>query len=364
MKKIILFGGSFDPIHLGHIHIALSSLKELDADKVVFIPAFSPRWKDLLASSEDRLNMLKLAIKDYPQFEINTIELDSKEDVNYTYTTVKRIIKKEKAEYYLLIGSDQQNKLDKWYKIDELSKLVRIICYKRKNEDFNIDLINKYNCKIINAKVFNQSSTEIRMGSKLYAPKAVLDYIINNKLYFMNKLESFLNDKRLKHSISVANLSYEIAQKNSLDKYNAFQAGLFHDIGKYFDEINTNIIMKRYYKPYNIYDKATYHQFIGNYLAKKEFNIKNKKVLDAIKYHCTGNAKLNDLGMIVYASDKIDPLRGYDSSKMIYACLDDYLKGFKLVLKENVIYLALKDIKTVHPLTEACINYYKPMEGK
>lgn len=364
MKKIILFGGSFDPIHLGHIHIAKSALKEISADKVVFIPAFSPRWKELETTPIDRLNMLKLAIKDYDRFEINTIELDSKEVVNYTYNTVKKIKELEEAEYYLLIGSDQQVKLDKWYRIDDLSKEVNIICYKRKGDEFNEEFISKYNCKKLRSSIFNQSSTQLREGTKLYAPKEVLDYIVNNNLYFMKTLSLLLNEKRLKHSISVANLSYEIAKSNSINAYKAFHAGLLHDIGKYYDKDKTLDVMNKYYDKYISYSYSTFHQFIGAYLARKLFNIRCNDVINAIKYHCTGNEKLSPWGMIVYASDKIDPLRGYDSSKMIETCLKDYKEGFKYVLKENMIYLAIKDIKVIHPLTEACITYYRNGEGK
>lgn len=362
MNKIILYGGSFDPIHLGHLFIAKNTLLSLNADKVIFIPAASPRWKSLNASATDRLNMLKLAIKEYKEFEINEVEINSNDEVNYTYNTVKKLINEE-DEFFLLIGGDQLNKLNDWYEIDKLSKLIKIVCYKRINEEVNLDIINKYNVTIINGEYFNQSSSEIRKGSKLYTPKSVLNYIEEHDLYYIKKMKELLNEKRFIHSLSVAHLCYHIALNNSLDAYKAYQGGLFHDIGKYIQKEESIAILKEYYDDYLDLPTYSHHQFIGEYIAKKEFEINDEDVLDAIKFHCTGKANMSQYAKIIYASDKIDPLRGYNSKFMIDACLENIESGFNLVLKENIKFFIIKNVPYINRLTEECIRFYKPLKG-
>lgn len=362
MNKIILYGGSFDPIHLGHLFVAKNALSELKADRVVFIPASAPRWKELESSSSDRLNMLKLAIEDYKEFEINEIELNSTDEVNYTYNTVKSIVDDNNI-YYLLIGSDQLNKLDAWYEIDKLSKLINIVCYKRISDEINIDNAKKYNVTILNGEYFNQSSSEIRKGSKLYTPKSVLNYIEEHDLYYIKKIKSLINEKRYKHSISVAHLSYHIAQNNSLDAHKAYLSALLHDIGKYVSNEETAVIMKEFYPNDIDLPSYSYHQFIGEYIAKNLFDVTDEEILDAIKYHCTGKANMSPYAKIIYASDKIDPLRGYDSRYMINACLENIETGFKLVLKENIKYFIIKNVPYINRLTDECIRYYRPLKG-
>ena len=89
-----------------------------------------------------------------------------------------------------------------------------------------------------------------------------------------------------------------------------------------------------------------------------DFNIKDEEILDAIKYHATGKQNMSKIGKIVYASDKIDPSRGYNSQDMINECLKDIDSGFNYVLSENIKYFKLKNMEYKNPLTIQCIKYY------
>jgi nicotinate-nucleotide adenylyltransferase len=160
--KTILFGGSFDPLHNGHIKVALKAKETLNADRVVFILAKSPRWKDPSATNFNRLEMLQLGIKNYPDFEICLDEYNSSASINYTYDTVKNFKKEDGEELYFLIGTDQENKLDKWYEIEKLSKLVKFICVARPGEELNVDNLKRYNVLLIDSPVSDMSSTDVR----------------------------------------------------------------------------------------------------------------------------------------------------------------------------------------------------------
>ena len=106
-KKILLFGGSFDPIHNAHIELTLQAYNELKVDKCYFILAKNPRWKKPLSTSKQRLEMLELALKDYKQFEISLIEYNSNKEITYTYDTIMEMGNFDQNEYYYLIGTDQ-----------------------------------------------------------------------------------------------------------------------------------------------------------------------------------------------------------------------------------------------------------------
>ena len=360
MGRILIFGGSFDPIHNGHIKIARRVMKNLHIDMVYFELAASPRWKTPNVSSKDRLNMLKLAIDGIKGFAIDTYELDSNKEINYSIDTVRYFKNKfPHDEIYFLIGYDQLNKLHDWYKIDELANLAHLVAYNRKdNQVLNKDNIDKYHVQIVEGPYYNVSSTMIRDFKSIDVSKNVLRYILDNRLYYASKVQSYLSIHRYNHSVEVALLALEIAKNNKLNKLNTFKAALLHDIGKDIDINIAKTIMEEHFKDYLNMPKFSYHQFIGSYLAKHDFNVKSKEVLEAIKYHATGKANMGKIGKVVYAADKIEPTRGFDSSSLISACINDYEVGFIEVLKSNKEYLLAHNADINNELTLQCMTQY------
>jgi len=173
-----------------------------------------------------------------------------------------------------------------------------------------------------------------------------------------------IDEKRFLHSKSVGELCYKIALSNKLDnpiKY--YFAGLVHDLAKNKDK-NKEVVDKYLNKIEKSFPSYTYHQFLAPFIVKELFNYEDEEIFDAIKYHCTGKKNMSKMGKIVYASDKIDPLRGYDSNFMIEAMIQNYESGFILVLKENLKFLKEKNKDREHPnpfdnqLTKDCAYYY------
>lgn len=357
MAKIILFGGSFDPIHHGHIYIAKTALKEIKADFVLFIPAKNPRWKNLDTALEDRYQMLELALKQYPYFKLSRCELDSDRKINYTYDTVKNLTYQNDKLYYL-IGSDQLDKLHQWYKIDELSKLVSFLVYERDNYPLNIDNLNQYHCILLKGKARDISSTDIRNLRKCDTPKVILDYIASHDLYYIKTLKKYMSLARFNHSLSVASLAYQIALNNHLNVELAYIAGLLHDIARDIDISIQRKYMDEYYPQYKDLKEVIYHQFVAIPFIKELFGIDDPIIFKAIIYHTTGNSNMTSLGKVIYSADKIEPLRNYDSSFMIEACLKDYKEGFKLVLKENKAFYEEKGYDDNNLLTNNAYQYY------
>ena len=363
MKNLVIFGGTFDPVHNGHLRIAKQASKKLNAS-VIFVPSKAPRWKEPEETSNQRLDMLKIALKEADfDYEICSYELDSSAEVNYSIDTVKYLKNLHKEDnLYFLIGADQVNKFRDWKDAEELSKLARITYVNRPGIELDESIIKEFN--MLNLEFLESgevSSSAIREMKSVDLPFEVLKYIEVNRLYFVKKLAELIPEKRLNHSIEVANLALEVAKVNKLEPLNKFYfAALIHDIAKGWKKESENMvaIMKKYYPEYLDIPSFAYHQFVGEYLAKAKLGVEDEEILDAIKFHCTGKANMTTLGMVVYACDKIEPTRDFDSTWLINGCMENWKKGFLMTLEDNKKYLlgAKKDI--TNRLTDECFAMY------
>lgn len=191
MKKVAIFGGSFNPIHVGHL-ITAQYVREICAlDKIIFIPCYiSPHKTDFKPVESDlRLEMVKLAIAHNPHFGVSNFEL-KKGGVSYTIDTIRHLQKKyDKID--LIIGYDNLLVFDKWKNPDELVKLVNLIVLKRNTDKRKYLKKNKYFqfANIINSPVVDISSSEIRTRIKegksidYLVSEPVKKYIVSHKLY-------------------------------------------------------------------------------------------------------------------------------------------------------------------------------------
>lgn len=359
MNKII-FGGAFDPIHNGHLNMAENAKKALDAD-VILVPARISVWKEKSAHISDKIAMLKLAIKNKKGYSIETFECDSKNETTYSIDTIHFLKKKyPKDNLYLLIGLDQVNEFHRWKSAEEIADSVQIIFYSRPNYKFENDNVQRFHMKEIKGEMVDVSSTDIRAFKSFEIPADVLIYIVDNGLYEgMVELRKMLTPHRLKHSISVAKTAYEIALSNNLEKpIDYFVAGLFHDVGKDIPLKEQFEIVKKHFPEYADMPEFSYHQFAGSYLAQKIFKIDDEEILDAIKYHSTGSNNMSILAKVIYAADKIEPTRSFDSSDLISSMTKDAEKGFKTVLQANKDFLESKGKMTNNPLTYICFKKY------
>ena len=192
--KIAILGGTFDPPHLGHLILADTVLKELNYDKVLFIPSKIPPHKNISGevSNEDRLNMLKLSIEDDKRFSFDDYELKS-EGISYSIKTLNYLYENYDIDgkIALIIGADLIKDFHKWKEPEKISELANIVAVNREESD-NLDKenIEQYNIKIIIAPRIDISSTLIRERIKknkafrYFLNDKVYNYIISNKLYF------------------------------------------------------------------------------------------------------------------------------------------------------------------------------------
>ncbi len=192
-NKILIFGGTFNPIHNGHLILAENSINEEGFDKVVFIPTMNPYYKDTL-DFDTRLKMLKMAIKDNDKFAYSSIEkkynLEGK-----LYLILEKISKLSDDDVTILIGSDSLMNLDWWYKIDEILKKYKILVLKRDDEDEAIEMkINEYkekygaDIKVLNNKRVEISSSMIR---EMIKEGKSIKYLVTDEV------EKFIKDENL-----------------------------------------------------------------------------------------------------------------------------------------------------------------------
>ena len=362
MESLIIYGGSFDPIHNGHLRIAHAASLYLNAD-VVFVPARSPRWKTPRASAKDRLKMLRLALKEdfSTAFSIDLFEMNSKQETNYTIDTVRYFAKKyPDHRLYLLIGADQVNTFDQWKDAKAISEFATPLYVARPGIPLDDHNLTEYSMMRLDYdKSGSVSSTAVRSLQSADIPLSVRDYIEENELYYMDHLASLISRKRLIHSVSVAKLAYSIAQKSKLENYrDAYIAGLLHDCAKNMPKSAQEKITKEVAPEFGNGPSWMFHQFAGAYVARRDFGITDEAVLTAIRYHASGRPHMTPLEKIIYSADKIDPTRGYDSSQMIEACLRNYYVGFLTVLEANRDFLRSQGYIVDNRLTQECFDLY------
>ena len=358
MRRII-FGGSFDPIHFGHVKMAKAALESVNADVVEFVIAPTSRWKKYNSASSHRLEMTRLMVSDLPWAKVSDIEVKRNSPINYTFDTLGEYrAMYPDDELFLLIGADQAFHFPKWFNPLDISKMAKILVYKRDNIKIPKKIITTYNMTLLEGDNLPYSSTDIRNLVNLGTKEEVLTYIEENNLYYMKKVSALISEKRLKHSLEVARLARKIAKSNDLDIDAAYVAGLLHDIGKEVDNEKAKVIMEAHYSEYKDLYRWLHHQFIGAYLAKTKFKVKNQDILKAIEFHATGNKDMSPLGMVIYSADKIEPTRGFDSSDLIAGCLENYYTGFIEVLRANREFLMSKNYDIENPLTKACMDFY------
>lgn len=164
-KRLGLFGGTFNPIHIGHIKMAEAARKEYKLDCVYFIPCGVPPHKpkkDLIPAKE-RFELVKKAIRGKKYFKILDVEIRSKRK-SYTINTIRRLADSPSRRLFFLIGQDEFEKLHTWNKSNELAKLVTFLVLPRKKQKVKVPQVKNLKWHLVHTPLINISGTEIRRG--------------------------------------------------------------------------------------------------------------------------------------------------------------------------------------------------------
>lgn len=190
-KRIGIFGGTFDPIHLAHLIAAEAVYSAMNLDELWFMPAKIPPHKQdrNILASEHRLRMLHLAIEWYPEFKVNTYELEQN-DVSYTYNTIVHFTTLfPKHQFYFIVGEDMVEMLPKWYRYEDLLPLVSFVAVHRPGSHIPIMDPLLSQIEFIDMPQMELSSTYIRnrclsgRSIRFMVPDRVFEYIKEHQLY-------------------------------------------------------------------------------------------------------------------------------------------------------------------------------------
>ncbi len=192
--RIGILGGTFNPIHLGHLLLADEVRDKLKLDKVIFIPTYLPPHKSGtgLLSADKRMRLVKLAVKSNAYFEVSDIEI-KRGDKSYSIDTVRQL-KQEyppEAKFFFITGSDSIKLLSEWKNIDELTRLAKFVVASRLNYPLSSRNGENLSKKILPLVIESLDISGARIRERIknnesvryLLPKEVYDYIVQNKLY-------------------------------------------------------------------------------------------------------------------------------------------------------------------------------------
>jgi nicotinate-nucleotide adenylyltransferase len=187
--RIGILGGTFNPIHTGHLVLAEEAREKLNLDKVILVPAYVPPHKkeEDLAEPNDRFKMVELAIRGNPNFEVSSVEIDAK-TTSYSVETLKAFRQKygEDARLFFLTGADSLGELYTWKEIDQIFKLSNFIVTNRPGYDIanvptGVDVVTITSLEISSSLI----RRKIKEGKSIryLVPEPVREYIIARRLY-------------------------------------------------------------------------------------------------------------------------------------------------------------------------------------
>jgi len=193
MEKIGIFGGSFNPIHLGHLIFAQEALHQYQLDKIIFIPTSNPPHKDPaeLIGGHHRLKMVELAIHENSRFEVSDVEL-KREGKSYTIDTLEALQKEKNgnAEFFLLVGMDMLSEIFTWKEAEKLINLCWFLGAPRHGYSWELlDDRMKRRVKLVEMPIIDIAARTIRyrirnnQPVRYWVPESVYHYLYHNELY-------------------------------------------------------------------------------------------------------------------------------------------------------------------------------------
>ena len=372
--KIGIYGGTFNPPHLGHVTAARAVFDLLRLDRLLVIPAGLPPHKDLPDHSPtpaQRLEMTRLAVEQMGldgKAEVLDMEL-SRAGKSYTSDTLAEL--KERYpddELWLLMGTDMFLTLQAWHAPEEILSLAGIAAFGRTEADteelFSVQRDYLYKT-YPQARIFtltipgviDVSSTELRQklaageGGALLPP-AVYGYILRQGLYGTNAdlknlsisqlrpvALSYLKHKRIPHVLGTEQEAIRLAERYGADVEKARVAALLHDCTKKLDMESQLALCSHYGIELDELEQVSLkllHSKTGAAVARDMFGV-DEEIYNAIWWHTTGHAGMTLLEKVIYLADYIEPSRDFPGvDKLRKVCYEDLNEGLLLGLEMTI----------------------------
>ena len=364
----IIFGGAFNPIHNEHVNMIKHLLTLDGVDGVVVLPSTNPPHKRCDTSFEERVDMIKLALKDVERVEICDIE--SKDEGKHYTCEVLPKLKNIYNDIAFVIGGDSLEDFSTWKNPNEIIKICPLYVFTRGKSD-KFDEALKYwqnkggNIKVCDYHPQDVSSTLIRYNAILGEYDNLCDdvakFIEANGLYqkyqdIILQLKGNIPARTFEHCSRTANyalwLNYTLDLNIDYDK--VLLAGLFHDCAKALCHLphSTSGL------PSDCIGSPVEHQFLGAIVAKDQYKIQDIDVLEAIKYHTTGKKSMNNLQKLIFCADMLELGRNYPEVEFLRECISQSLDfGYKQCALAQYEFLKQKG-GDIYPLTLEAIEEF------
>ena len=393
MERIGIYGGTFNPPHIGHIRAAGYAVDSLQLTKLLMIPSCISPHKTLPENSptpEQRTQMLRLSVGNNKKIEISDLEL-RRGSVSYTYETVAEVRKLyPNAEILLFMGTDMFLSFDSWKNPDLILQNAALAVFYRgdPNEIPKIQEKKAFfeekgaTVYLVENPVTEISSTDLRRMlvfdcARPFLSPGILEYIQANGLYGAGKsyqnlpieeleavVTALLKPSRVAHVLGCRQTAKELAKIHGADPTDAQRAALLHDITKALDGDHQLTLCREYginLDDFSANNPKTLHALTGSLVAKRIFG-ENEAVVAAIRSHTTGKADMNTLQKIIYVADYMEPNRDFPGVEQLrqlaYTDLDGALKlGLTMTLQ-----LLMEQGRDISPESRQALEFLSKKE--
>lgn len=384
--RIVIYGGSFDPPHMGHVRSAQTAARALTPDKLLLIPAARPPHKALPENAPDaqaRLRMTELAAAQVEGAEVLDIEL-ARGGKSYTSDTLRELhARYPEAELVFLLGTDMLLSLPDWHEPEVILSLASVAVFSREaGREAEIEaaarsLRERFGATVyvIDGEPVEISSTKVRAllpqgKGRGYLPGEVYAYIIRRRLYgarpelswLRDRAYAYLTPKRVAHVRGVEEEAVRLARRWGASEHDAAEAAICHDITKKLTRDEQLRLCDKYAIMVDGYEAAAeklLHAKTGAALSQDLFGLPDETAL-AVRFHTTGRAGMTTLEKITYLADYIEPGRyGFAGlEELRRACYEDLDAAMELAMRMSIQEVREKG-GPVHPDTEAGQRWYR-----
>ena len=382
--KIGILGGTFDPVHNGHIEIAMAAMEALGLDQVALMPSGDPPHKTRATDKQDRLCMAQIAAQGRRGLYASDIEIN-RQGATYTVDTLSILAAEHpEVEWTYILGADALNKLDSWKEFPRVARLCSFAAVSRPGCDEDLARLRAraisscYKTRVdllpVSGPPLSSTAGRHRVAEGLdigdCVPQEVAAYIRERGLYLckyseaqiLDRLKGMLTDHRYTHTLGVANTAQRLAPACGVDPLRARLAGLLHDCAKSMALDEMREMVSRSLPDLaeeELETRAILHAPAGMVMARDLFGVRDATILSAIRKHTVGDSYMSPMDALIYVSDFIEP------GRELFPGLEKARK-----LAEKDIYRAMcccaqltaKHLKSrgqhMHPRTQALLDRY------
>lgn len=395
MRKVGILGGTFNPIHNGHLALAMAAMEQYGLEEVWLMPSKLPPHKSQFAmlSENDRFALTALAAKTDKRFSASDFEL-KREGLTYTVDTLELLTNQyPEVRFYFIIGGDSLVDFLKWRRPERILELCTLLAAGRAGFDeerieWAAENLRKHfpqaDLRTVMLSDYPISSREIRGAFyageaervEIFLPAEVSAYLKEHHLFekvtfgeLDAEMQRILPRKRYLHSVAVAHLAAAYAASLGYNPERALIAGILHDCAKAYTDEQLVAACERESIPITEVERRNgflLHGKLGACYAETRYFITDPEILSAISYHTTGRSGMTDLEKIIFLADYLEPFRTQptspDLNQIRQTAFRDIRKAVYLALKNTIQYLAESGQEMDMTMAEAFEEYRQQYE--